>query len=289
MPNAVILVEDVRIRQQVEQFLGQLGMDDLNHTSFDSAAAFEAHYFPEEKPAKDNNVATNTQANETKAETALDTPPESAPPTPTASSEQNEKEEEGAIVRFSEIHMIIFALDCIEGKSSPWIDKIKQEMRKHGCYPTSGPLRTVMLKYEDDNIAKVDLLHPNLDDVIFLPIDRLIFLQKLQILLALPKSVSPSFLFNQEVQQSIEISKIVKMDRLSDVGLAIRNPVSLKKGTPAKFYINFESAKESLEIRGKVLRSEPHPDFPDQFLVYFAYFGMNKNELTTVRLALAKF
>src|SRR5262249_8081706 len=148
--------------------------------------------------------------------------------------------------------------------------------------------RLVMLKYEDDGIGKLDVIHPLLDDLIYLPLDRLIFLQKLEILLHLPKRVKPTYLFNQEVKQDIEISKVAKLDRLSDVGLAIRNPVPLKKGLPGHFYMILPGEKARLEVRGKVFRSEPHPEFPGQFLVYFTFFGLAKSSLTAIRRTLSK-
>ncbi len=78
------------------------------------------------------------------------------------------------------------------------------------------------------------------------------------------------------------------MDRLSDVGIAIRNPVPLRKGLPGHFYINLPGEKARLEFRGKVFRSEPHPEFPGQYLVYFTYFGISKNSLSAVRRVLSK-
>jgi hypothetical protein len=110
----------------------------------------------------------------------------------------------------------------------------------------------------------------------------------MQIFMNLPKLVSPQFLFTQEVNHPIEISKITKIDRLSDVGLAIRNPVALRKGLPGLFYLQLPNEKTRLELRGKVLRSEPHPEYPGQYLIYFSYFGINKASLSQVRRALMK-
>ncbi len=187
------------------------------------------------------------------------------------------------------MHLVIFALDSIGGgKAGAWIDKARASLKRFKHMPEGGQQRYVLLKYEDDGISKLDLLHPMLDDLIYLPLDRLIFLQKIEILLALPKQASPSYLFNQEVKHAIEISKIVKLDRLSDVGMAIRNPVPLKRGLPGKFYLTLPGEKSRLELKGKVIRSEPHPEHPGQFLVYFGFFGLTKPSLTAIRRTLAK-
>lgn len=232
---------------------------DLRLAAFKSAAEFEQLYFRAQTP---------------------DAP--AAEPAP--------DEDGGAELKlFSELHLVIFALDVVEGKAHAWLDHIYGKLKQFKHLPANGqPMHMVMLKYEDDGLTKLDVLHPHLDDLVYLPLDRLVFLQKMQIFLNLPKRVSPSFLFNQEVRHDIEISKIVKLERLSDVGLAIRNPVPLRRGLPGHFYVNLPGEKTRLEVFGKVLRSEPHPEHPGQFIIYFSYFGLGKEGLQTVRRSLSK-
>lgn len=240
-------------------------MDDLRFASFKQLEEYEALYY--------RDMAKTAQPEEN---------PEGGEPAPPPAEEETE------LRLFSEVHLMIFALDSIGGKSAAWIDKCRTQLRLFKHWPEGGQVRFVLLKYEDDGISKLDLLHAYLDDLIYLPLDRLIFLQKMEILMGLPKQVSPSFLFNQEVKHDIEISKIVKLDRLSDVGMAIRNPVPLKRGLPGKFYLQLPGEKNRLELRGKVIRSEPHPEYPGQSLVYFGFFGLIKNALTSIRRALSK-
>lgn len=252
MANVVALIKDERVRHQVEVLLDELGEEDLRYATFKSQQEFQELYFRE------------TQS--------------------TSNNEPNVTD----LKLFSEVNLLIFALDAIEGKPGNWIDHFRSNLKKFRHMPGTGNVRIVMLKYEDDGIGKLDVLHRWLDDLVYLPLDRLVFLQKLQILLTLPKRAAPRFLFNQEVRQQIEISKIVKVDRFSDVGLAIRNPVPLKKGLPGHFYIQFPGEKDRLEVFGKVMRSEPHPEFPGQYLVYFSYFCLSRNGLSQIRRVLLK-
>ncbi len=273
MPNVVAIIQDDRVRRQCEQFLQELGMDDLRFATFKTHQEFTKLYWRDrQKQAKEE-----TKPAETPGENPAEKPAEKPP------------EDDGADLKlFSEIHLVIFALDSVGEKSATWIDKLKVNFKKFGYWPQKQQLRMVILKYEDDGISKLDILHPLLDDLIYLPLDRLVFLQKTQIILALPKRIKPKFLFNQEVKRDIEISKISKMDRLSDVGLAIRNPIPLRKGLPGHFYIMLPTEKARLEIRAKVFKSEPHPDYPGQYLVYFTYFGLNKADLSKLRQFLSK-
>lgn len=265
MANVILVIQDDRVRKQCEQFLGQLGMEDLRVAAFDKNQEFTEIYFRERK-SKD----------------------EPAKESPKKEESEPDKPAETELRLFSEVNILIFALDSIGEKSNTWLDKVRVNFKKYKYWPAANSLRVVMLKYEDDGLTKLDVLHPILDDLIYLPLDRLVFLQKLEILLKLPKVTKPSYLFNQEIKAEIEISKLSKVDRLSDVGLAIRNPMPLKKGLPGHFYLQLPGEKLVLELRGKVLRSEPHPEVPGQFLVYFTYFGLSKSDLSAIRRSLSK-
>ncbi len=275
MPNIIVIAKDDRVRRQIEQYLNEIAQEDLRFATFKRVEEFEELYY------KDLTSSTPTPPADPSAAGAPAPPAAEPPPEPP-------KEEEIDLRLFSDVHMVIFALDSVGMKAGPWIDKARMNLKKFKHMPEGNQQRWVLMKYEDDGISKLDLLHPALDDLVYLPLDRLIFLQKIEILLALPKLATPSFLFNQEVKHPIEISKIVKLDRLSDVGMAIRNPVALKRGLPGKFYLTLPGEKNRLEIRGKVIRSEPHPEHPGQFLVYFGFFGLAKTSLTAIRRTLSK-
>lgn len=263
MPNVVVLVKDDRVRRQIEQYLNELGMDDLRYSTFKSTQEFSHLYFRDRVEEEPKSEAEG-EATET-------------------------KEDDGADLKlFSEVHLMIVALDNIEGKVDPWLQQFHTAAKKYKFWPQDYRIRMILMKYEDDGVTKLELVNPHLDDVIYMPLDRLIFLQKVQIIINLPKKTTPTYLFSQEVKHKIEVSKISKLDRLSDVALAIRNPVPLKPGLIGRFYVTFPEERTPLHLTGKVIRSVQHPDHPDQYLVYFTYLGISKADLTTIRRSLSK-
>ncbi|MCB0411712.1 MAG: hypothetical protein KDD22_04260, partial [Bdellovibrionales bacterium] len=86
----------------------------------------------------------------------------------------------------------------------------------------------------------------------------------------------------------IEISKLSRVEGLSEQGLALKNPVPLIHGLIAHFYLDFPGSTEGLEVYGKVHSSLPHPSGDKSFLVYFSFFGINKNQLTQIRKYLSQ-
>lgn len=203
--------------------------------------------------------------------------------------QSNEDEEDEDELRLlSDIDLFIVKSTLLPKKPITWIDAFHANIKKFKLNPEKFRTRLVLFKYEDDGMGKVDLMHPGLDDIIFLPLDRLIFLQKVEIILGYPGKISPSFLFTQEAEMEIQIAKRSWMEKLSDVALAIRNPVPLVAGLMGHFYIDLLGEKESLEVLGKVIYSEPHPNYPNEFLVYFSFFGLKKEAQTRIRKFLSK-
>jgi hypothetical protein len=73
------------------------------------------------------------------------------------------------------------------------------------------------------------LLEKDLADLFFLPLDRSLTLQKLEIIFKLPSVAKPSYLFVQKTDLIVHLAKRSMAERINDVGLAIRNPCRYAK------------------------------------------------------------
>ncbi len=175
------------------------------------------------------------------------------------------------------VDVIIFRYDLVPNKTlKPWVTKTSALLQKASLWPATGRPKFIALRYEGDAREKADFNHPFIDDLLCAPLDRLIFLQKVEIALNLPKKTSPSHLFVQETNEKIEIAKRMQLERISDLGFAMANPFALSPGTLGHFYFRFPGQKPLLDVYAKVLMSERHPERPDESLVYFSFFGMSK-------------
>lgn len=195
-----------------------------------------------------------------------------------------EKVEEVPEKTLSAIDIILFRQSCIDDKDVlSWVTKIAAITKKLNLWPPDNRPRFIATKFEDDKKERNELNHPFVDDVFCLPFDRLIFLQKLELILNIPEKASPSFLFVQETLQDVEVAKKVAIEKFSDLGFAMANPVPLGVGTAGHFYFRFPGQKALLNCYAKVTHCLPHPEREKEFLAYFSYFGLNRETLKEIR------
>ncbi len=186
------------------------------------------------------------------------------------------------------IDLILFKLSQIKDFKKGWLKETAKKIENFGFRPPLRATKFIMLKYEDDGHQKVDLLYPQLNDLIYLPLDRVLFLQKVDIILSQPELIQPRFLFEQETEMQVNLSKRTVIEHISDIGFGIRNPMALTPGLLGHFFFTFPGEELEYEVYGKVQASIPHPELQRQFIVYFSFVAIPKTTLTEVRKYLSQ-
>ena len=217
MANIIILESEKRVAQQMKRLIQEI---DPDHTvkSFESLDAFEKLYFLERPPDEETEE-----------------PEEGAEESETSTDEDDEFQ------LVSTINLIILRADLVEGPLHNWAEESFKKLESMDYYSETSRTRLIVTKYEDPLADKFKTIHPLIDDLIYIPIDRLLFLQKCEIILQMPEAASPSFLFNQSANMDIEMSKKTKLTQLSEVGFTLENPFKLALGTKVHFYITLPS------------------------------------------------
>jgi hypothetical protein len=263
MGNYVVLEDDSRIERQINMYIKEMD-EEAKVRFFPSNELFDAKYCFEKKETEEANAEENPEA-------------------PKAAKKDEKTSDEELFQLLSSVDVIIFKSQCIKEEVRGWVSKTLKALKNNKFATDQKPTRFIVTKYEDDGIDKDYFVHPLIEDIIFLPMDRLIFLQKLEIICNLPRKVKPSFLFQMPVEQPIEISKKTLVERASDMGLAIRNPFRLAPGTISHLYVKFPGQKDTLSIFARALYSEPHPEAPNQFLVHHTYIGADSKMQTALK------
>jgi hypothetical protein len=194
------------------------------------------------------------------------------------------KESEDEAKKKEPVDLILFRYTCLLGQDpKEWATQTSALLQKAQYWPKENRPRIIAMRYDEDQKEKAEFNHPFIDDLLCLPMDRMIFLQKVEIALAFPKKITPSYLFVQPANQPIEFAKKVEIEAINEFGFAINNPVPLAMGTPGHFYVRLPNQKTTLSIYGKVIHNVRHPEKEGQYLVYFGYFGLTRENHKEIR------
>lgn len=133
------------------------------------------------------------------------------------------------------------------------------------------------------------------EDLILLPMDRLVLLQKVELLLAGSNSITPSFLFLSKSELPIELAKAVHITHLSETGCTISAVKPVAQGVQgsliSRIFNAEENVAESVEVR--VVSSNPYfesaiatngtGDMVPKFEVKLRFFGLKQKQLLSIR------
>ncbi|PIT98833.1 MAG: hypothetical protein COT74_14180 [Bdellovibrionales bacterium CG10_big_fil_rev_8_21_14_0_10_45_34] len=189
----------------------------------------------------------------------------------------------------SPVNLFISAVYSLEESAVDWTVFLHDWLRGRQLFPSEEqPTRHILLKYEDDGIEKGELQNPLVDDLIYIPLDQQLFLQKVYICLNLPKKTSAQFLYDNATKLKIEMSKKTSIDRLSEFGLAIFNPVPITKRVVGHFFLKLPHMNEPISLFGKATFCDDHPE-QKGYLVFFNFFGLSRNLQHEIRTYLHSF
>lgn len=182
--------------------------------------------------------------------------------------------------------LLIVDLDLLQTsglKPIEWTKMIKALMEERQRSDIMFPVRVLFLAFEGGGFKVDEFRDPAIDDLTVKPLDRSVFLQKIEIMVADNPNVKPTFLYSQKTNIAIEIGKDAVVDEISEFSLAIRNPAPLANGVFASVHTPLLGAADLARVIGRAYRSEPHPRLPGQYLVRFGFFGMRGDQHANVK------
>ncbi len=122
------------------------------------------------------------------------------------------------------------------------------------------------------------------DDLIRKPVDRSIFLQKIEIMLARGKSISPTFLFKLKTKFDVDIGKDCVLEAISETECLVRNPRALHPEAHVTLYASVFGAGMNEKVEARVLDSWAHPSVKGEFLIRLRLFGLSDQQIRSIRI-----
>lgn len=165
-----------------------------------------------------------------------------------------------------------------------WTRSLKKLMIERERTNAVSPTQFLFLAFEGGGFKIEQLLDPVIDDVMVKPLDRSVFLQKIEIMTTddLTK-LKPSYLFRQKTSMPIEIGKDILIEEISEFAIAIRNPVALAPGVFAAIYSPVFGEGAMARVLCRTYKSEPHRAHAGQQRVSFSFFGLRGQQLANIK------
>lgn len=182
------------------------------------------------------------------------------------------------------IKLFVIDVDLIHAKPIQWITELQRITKEKGAkFITEGQPKVFMMAY-DTGVLRVDSFqHDVVDDLILKPIDKSLFLQKVEFLTAEAGKTNPNFLFRAKTAQIVEVGRDVVIDEISEFAVAVRSPGAVPEGAFASIHCDAFGTKAGRRLIGRVYESSKHPVRDGEFIVRFAYFGISTEQLSTIR------
>ncbi len=155
-------------------------------------------------------------------------------------------------------------------------------IRKKIC-TTEDPTRLVMTAFESPDF-EIKLVEDRIvSNVIFKPFDELILQQHLHFALKGHHPGSEVFVHAVQVKQQVEMTKEVQMEAVSDTGFVTRSPRKIEVGKISKYYGEVFKGRSRIYVMGRCIQCVPHPEFKDEFRVWFTYMGLPSFQISDIR------
>lgn len=168
------------------------------------------------------------------------------------------------------------------------------------------PLSTLREMWNLQNVPVIALAHvrthsyphhPSVvsaNDILILPLDRLLFLQKIELLVAGDQPVSPSYLFQTKIDDprtTFEIGKKVHITHISEIGCTVISPRPISVGVEGTLSCSLlgENEGPSRQVEVRVQNSVPYFDSNlAGYEVRMRFFGLRQPQLKFLRSWLAR-
>lgn len=185
------------------------------------------------------------------------------------------------------IRLLIVDVEMVHDDPLAGIEALQESVKELGLVSSLARPRVLLMAHEagqaPGHLRPENFQNDAIDDLVCKPLDRQLFLQKLELMASDDPKVKPTFLFTAKTDLLVEIGKDVVVDEISEYGLAIRNPTPLNNGLFAWIHCDLLGKGGNSRVLGRVYRSTVHPLRKDESIVHFLFFGLNAEQIQNLR------
>lgn len=182
---------------------------------------------------------------------------------------------------FPSVDLLIFNIDVLDSPDLAGFESLLTKL--DSLKPKHFRTRFVLIKKEDAPPALTELLHPQLDDLLFLPLDRPLTQQKLEIVLGLPDRVEPSILSLSKLPLNVEFSQLIPVVKINEIGFVVRTQKEGQLGSIQRHLIKADGTADVIDVMAKTVATTEDPDHKGAYLTTSNYYGLQPEQLSLIR------
>lgn len=182
-----------------------------------------------------------------------------------------------------QLAMVISKVEYLGSKQIPLMKKTRDLFISRNICTKEDPTAFVLTTFEDPMFKIKELEDRILNNIIFKPFDKLILTQHLTFAIDGRHPPSKYAISNQKTAAIVEMLKEVKMVAISEVGFLTTSNRKLEKGKVSKYYGNCFVGEKQKSLMAVTVDCKEVPDKTDEFLTSFMYFGVNPEQVSSIR------
>lgn len=178
--------------------------------------------------------------------------------------------------RFNIVFVGIRLIDDVPGK---WVERLRGRITR----PDSKNVPICLLSHLEDPKSIRNFINADIADVLVLPIDGPLFIQKFDLWVTGKLNTSDRQLFSLQTTDPIDVAVISNIEEISEFGVTVKTSLRVKSGDFVVFHGEFFGENGMGEVIGRCYSVSPHPRDSKFFLASFSFIGVTPATLKSVR------
>ena len=278
MEYIALIDSDKKVLFDFKNWVKQMLGSDVILEQYSSTHAFQTFYFSDdERLEKIKQEEEQDKLNDPNTETSN----ARILVAKTKEEKKKKQEEKTDTSNYRKLNLVIIDVSLLSNNPTEWIIKTRAELKRRKYFPEKSWTKFALMTFEEKDGRPDYYCHPFVDDLFIKPLDRTLILQKIELLIY--DNQTATFLYTQKTDLTIEMGKNIPLIAISEYSFIIKNPVAIKPGTFIKVHAPIFADKGDSSIVGRCYKTFYHPQFPDNYLCHFLFFGITGNQLRNVR------
>lgn len=176
-------------------------------------------------------------------------------------------------------NVVFIGIRLLDDSPSAWVERLRNGITR----PDSKTVPICFLSHLEDPKTIRNFIHADVSDVLVLPIDGPLFIQKFDLWLTGKLNTNDRQLFSLQTTDPIDIAVISNIEEISEFGVTVKTTLPVKKDDFVVFHGEFFGESGAGEVIGRCYAVSPHPQDSKLFVASFSFIGVTPATLKSVR------